>query len=153
MGKLRIVPAKEVMKPERFKAILNILKNAEKGARDSHIFYDLDKEENGAQVRKDFLYVAQKEGIPLSIKKLRKSNSLELIFKPGEKKSGRMSAEVYKKRVLDVLAESKVPMKKGAIIEKGELNGATWNVRITELVENGDVNRKGSRRQAVYSLP
>jgi len=153
MGKLRIVPAKEVMKSERFKTILGILKDAEQGAKDHHIFYDLDKDENGVQVRKDFLYVAQKEGLTLSIKKLRKSNSLELIFKPAETKSGRMPADVYKKRVLEVLTAADGPLKKGEIIERGELNAATWNVRITELVDNGRVNRKGSRRQAVYSLP
>lgn len=153
MGKLRLEPKVKQMGQETYREIRTLLAEAKKAAGDNKLFYDLDTQENGSQVRRDFLYVAQREGIGLSIRQLRKERALSLEFSdaaPAEK--ARITADQYREMVLEILREANRPMKKSEIIEGSGLSVSTWNLRINELVNSGKIKRKGNRRDTTYTI-
>lgn len=153
MGKLRVKSKVKTMDPEHYRKIYETLNEAHGLSSDAHVFYDLDPEEKATEVRKDFLYVANKEGIALKVRRIRGSESLKLIFgeTPGGKAS-RLSPEESRRRILDVLSGAGEPMKKSSILAASGINRGAWNVRIRELIESGDVIREGERRDTVYML-
>ncbi len=153
MGKLKIEPKVKAMDQKKYREISNLLKEAQAGADGNHLYYDLEKNENGGTVAKDLRFVADKEGIPLKVRRLRKTRSLSLEFGGSDRQTERISADDYKKILLNVLSEAKGPMKKADILEKAKnLSAGTWHFRIGELVKDGLVKRKGTRQAAVYTL-
>ena len=61
MGKLRFERKKKAMSPERYQELLGVLKDAVGLSGGADLFYDLDPDEAPAAVRKEFLFVAEKE--------------------------------------------------------------------------------------------
>lgn len=151
MGKLRTVPKIKTLGADRYREFMGILREAHRCAEDSHVFWDLDEDEDGVKAKKDFLYVAQKEDIPLKIRQPRKSRSFQFMFSEPEIKP-RLSADDAKERILDVLKSSSRPMKKGEILSATGISTSSWNMRIRELTDENRVCRKGNRRDTVYLL-
>ena len=148
---LRIEPKAKLFDPKRYDGILDILREAQLLSHDSHVFYDPDKGEELAKTRKDFLYVAGKEGLSLSVRRGRGQQSLQLIFGESATRK-RISAEEARERVLTVLGRSAGTMKKADILSAARISEATWNLRIRELIDNNKVKRIGNRRDTVYTL-
>ena len=148
---LRIEPKTKLFDPKRYEEVQDILREAQLLSHDSFVFYDPDPEEDAARTRKDFLYVAERDGIPLTVRRSRGSGSLQLIF--GEQTARRrISAEEARERILTVLSRSSGSMKKADILAAARISEATWNLRIRELTENNKVKRIGNRRDTVYQL-
>lgn len=153
MGKLRLVSKTKTMDPAKYRSLLEVLREARQAATENKIYWDLEKEEQASQTRKDFLYVAEKEGFNINIRQLRKSRSLIFEFPASTVERTRMSGDVYKKKVLETLKASDGPMKKSDVIKQAGLSATTWHFRIRELLEAGEVLREGTRGEAIYSLP
>jgi len=153
MGKLRLVSKAKTMDPAKYRSILEILREARQAANDNKVYWDLDSDEQASQTRKDFLYVAGKEGININIRQLRKSKSLIFEFPASTVERSRMSGDVYKKKVLETLNAADGPMKKSDVIKQAGLSSTTWHFRIRELLADGEVIREGTRGEAIYSLP
>jgi len=152
MGKLRAEPRKRrLLSKSEYETILSVLNNARKAAKDHYVFWDLDEGEKLNAVKKSFLYVADKEGIDLSIRHVRGTNSLVFGFKKVGG-SGRMSANESRRRILECLKQAEGPLKKSQIIKETGISASTWNIRIKELLKSGDVQRHGDRRDTTYTL-
>ncbi len=153
MGTLRVEPKVKAMDPARYKELRDILLEAFKLSPDSHVFYDLEKDESITVMRRDFGFVAEKEGVSLNVRRARGANTLKLVFSgKAPSKTGRLDPADSRQRILDVLQEAGRPMKKSEILEASGINRGAWNVRIRELVENRDVLRSGERRDTIYTL-
>ena len=152
MGKLRKEPKVKTLDTQKYKEILGILKQAQSLSEDSHVFWDLDKGEDAAQVRKDFQYVAQKEDVPLKIRRLRKKATLQLLFNNTEsvQRRKRISAEEARERILRTLSQAREPMKKSDILHATGISNSTWNLRIKELLDNNEVKKEGDKANTVY---
>ena len=151
MGKLRIVPPKPLLSDQRYREIYMALKEARKAPPGSKIFWDLDKNESPSQGKKDFHYVAEKECIPLRVRRPKNMQSLELI--PGVKDlpGARMPAAEARKRILKALEAG--PLSRSDVIQQASISPSSWNLRISELKEEGKVVMQGEKRNAVYALP
>ncbi len=154
MGSLRTEPkVKSFLSDEEYQSYLKNLKSAQGVANDHNVFFDLEPSENPAKVRKAFVYVAEQEGIPLTVRRLRGKNSLSLSFKAGVKaSSSRMSAEECRQRIITVLKEAEGPMQKSEIIKKTGISPSTWNLRVKELIKEKKVRRQGERRDTKYVI-
>ena len=154
MGKLRKEPkVKPLLSDDAYRDVLNILKDAMGAAKDNYIYYDLEPSEKPSKVRKAFLYVAEKENLPVAIRRERGSNSLCLSFKdPAKALPARMSAEESRQRILKALSTANGPLQKSEIINTTGISPSTWNIRIKELMDKGRVVRTGDRRDTKYSL-
>lgn len=152
MGKLRTEPKVKTLSAEKYREVAEVLREAQRFANDSHIFWDMDESENSAKTKRDFLHVAQKEGIGLKIRQPRKSTTLQLIFAEPEVKT-RLSAGDARERILGVLTGADKPMKKGEILALTGISTSSWNMRIRELISQKKVIRDGNRRDTVYRLP
>lgn len=152
MGKLRIEPKVKEMDPALYKEVKETLINAKNMSVDSRIYYDLDPDEKAQDVRKNFLYVAEREQMSLRVRRQRKEHSLHLVFSE-EGKPERLSTEETRSRILEVLQESGRPMKKAEIMAQTGITPAVWNLRIRELTNEKLVRREGERRDTVYTLP
>lgn len=154
MGKLRKEPKTKPFLNEsefqRYSALLNEAKNA---ATDNHVYYDLEKDEKPSKVRKAFLFVAEKESLPVTIRRERNSGSLVFNFSGGAKSTTtRMSAEESRRRIIQALTTAKKPLQKAEVISSTGISPSTWNIRIKELIRDGKVKRTGDRRDTKYSL-
>lgn len=152
MGKLRLEPKAKTMDPKKYKEILRNLTDAREASQDSKIFWDLDKSEQSSEVRKEFLYVAGKEGLTVSIRQLRKSHSLALDFSGGKDERSRMSKDDYRKKVVKALTQADRPLKKSEVVDNAGISASTWNLRIQELLSACLVEKKGTRSETVYFL-
>lgn len=154
MGNLRIEPKdKPLVSSKEYHDYQKILKDAMGAASGNHIYFDMDGSENPNKLRKVFLHVAKKEGIPLTIRRARGTNSLMFLFKAPEKKApSRMSAEECRTRIMNALSRSNKALQKSEIIGLTGISASTWNVRIKELMVEGKVVRHGDRRDTKYSL-
>lgn len=153
MGTLRVEPKVKSMDPGRYKELREILLEAFKLSPDSHVFYDLEKGESINEMRRDFSFVAEKEGVDLKIRRTHGSDALKLVFSgKAPTKSGRIDPADSRQRIVDVLKEAGRSMKKSEILEASGINRGAWNVRIRELVESGEVARSGERRDTIYTL-
>jgi len=153
MGKLRKEPKTKPFLNEseyqHYSAILNEAKNA---ATDNHVYYDLEKDEKPSKVRKAFLFVAEKESVPVTIRRERNSGSLVFNFSGSAKTTTRMSAEESRRRIIQALSTAKKPLQKAEVISSTGISPSTWNIRIKELIRDGKVRRTGDRRDTKYSL-
>ncbi len=154
MGKLRKEPkAKPFLSEKEYHEYRDILKEARTAASENHVYWDLDRSENANRIRKAFLYIAEKESIPVKIRRVRGRQSLVFSFKETEKSgSTRMSAVESRKRIVNALAASGKPLQKSEIIHVAGISPSTWNIRIKELMGEGKVIRQGDRRDTKYSL-
>lgn len=151
MGKLRTEPKVKTVNTDRYREIAEVLREGTKFAMDSHVYWDLDEDEDMAKAKKDFLYVANREGIGLKVRQPRNSKSLQLTFTEPEVKT-RLSAMDAKERILGVLSHAKGTMKKGEILASTGISTSSWNMRIRELIAEKKVIRDGNRRDTVYRL-
>lgn len=132
-----------------------MLKQAREKAEQHHVYLDCEKGENKAEVKKKLLYVSEKENLPLKVQSLRGKNSLRLTFtSPANKRATRtrMSAEEGKSQILVALKKAKQPLSRKDVLETTDVNAASWNLRIKELVEAGLVKRTGSKRETKYTI-
>ena len=154
MGSLRCEPkVKPFLSDKEYQDCLKVLKDAQGASLESHVFFDMDSNENANKVRKSFLHVAQKEGIPVTIRRERGSQSLSLSFKDaGRSAPSRMSASECRHRIISALSNAKRALQKSEIISITGISPSTWNIRIKELMKAGKVSRHGDRRDTKYSL-
>ncbi|MDJ0835439.1 MAG: winged helix-turn-helix transcriptional regulator [Acidobacteriota bacterium] len=156
MGKLRLEPKIKAMDREHYNMLLETLKEARSATRHARVFWDLEEGENASAVRRDFMHVAQKEKIALTIRRPRGASALELRFDDKgavvDNTPKRIPAEESRNRILKVLEESNGPMRKADIVSASEISSSTWNARIKELMAEGRVKRKGRQREATYTL-
>ncbi len=151
MGTLRLEPKTKPMDPELYSELRAILLEAERASTDSRTYWDLDEEEIPKQVRRDFLHVAEREHISLTVR--RSGSSLELRFAaPQETGPRRISAAEARQRILDALTANGGPLKKSEILDRTGVPGSTWNLRIKELIGDGSVTAQGERRGRQYSV-
>jgi len=151
MGKLRFEPkVKPLVSEKEYQGYKESLLQAQAASLKNFVYWDLDSDENPNKMKKIFLHVAEKEGIPLKIRADRAKNSLRLIFGASAKASGRMPAKDSKKRILDVLSTAGGPLKKSEIVEKAGISTSTWNLRIKDLLASGRVKRVGTGRETRY---
>ena len=151
MGQLRIEPRPGVgVPPEEYKALKAALLEAERVSEESHIFWDLDEEEVPSEAKKALKYVADKEGINVTISQVRGTRTLHFRF--GSRTSTRMSAEESNARIMDYLTKAKGPVKKGQIIKETGVSPSTCHARINDLIKEGRVIRTGQHRRARYTL-
>ena len=157
MGKLRIEPkVKPLLKEEEYEFYKSALQEARRKAPGNRVFWDMDPGENAGKVKKAFLYVAEKEGIDLSVRARRKDNSLILGFnggRPSRKRGKRISAEECTRRIIRVLEKSDHPLNKSQIVSAAGISSSTWNIRVKEMLENGVIAKLGKGRQTTYYLP
>jgi len=157
MGKLRIEPKiKSILDEDQFKFHKTVLHEAKRKAQDNIIFWDLDQGEDIRQTKKAFAWVAEKEGINLTVRAKRGSHTLTLSFKEtsGQKKPGkRISAEECVRRITVALRNSDIPLNKSQIVSAADISSSTWNVRVKEMLANRQIAKKGSGRQTTYYLP
>jgi hypothetical protein len=160
MGKLRIEPkVKPPVTKEEYEYYKKLLSEARSASDSNNVFYDLDDGENPRKVRRALQYVAEAEGLGLSVRANRKDNNLALRFSDGSRGSasrgsvgGRISAAESKERILDTLRSSKNPLKKAEIVSASGVSPSSWNLRIKELLEEKLVQRHGSGRETTYTL-
>ena len=153
MGKLRLEPLEEKMNSELFDQYAELLEEARRAGNENRIYYDLEKGEKPAKVKKDMLYVAEQKKINLSVRRPRGSSTLELIFDGSEEPSGkRMPADEARKRIVDAIKNAGEPVDKATVVAEAGISPGTWNLRIRELVGDGTVVRVGQRREARYKL-
>ena len=154
MGRLRKEPKrKPFLSEDEYREYYGVLTDAKNAATDNHVYFDLEESENANKVRKAFLHVAEKEAIPVVIRRERGSQSLSFAFKEsGKTTPSRMSAQECQNRILNALSSSEQPLQKSEIINSTGISPSTWNIRIKELMDNGKVMRKGDRRDTKYSL-
>ena len=150
MGKLRMEPKVKVFDSALYEQIKQILLEARDAAQDSDIFWDLEESEDAAATKRNFQYVASQEGIELNVRRQRGKNSLTLKFSDSERR-GRIPASEARERIVSLLQRHNGPMKKGEILANTRLSQATWNLRIRELIDSGQVKRTGNRRDTVYT--
>jgi len=154
MGRLRTEPKKKPLlsKPE-YQRIQSVLQEAQRIAKDNHVFWDLDEGERPSKVKKHFLHVARNERIDISIRQVRGAKSLAINFKkPRKTTQTRMSAAESRRRIMKCLQSANQPLKKGQIIKMTGISASTWNIRIKELLNMGKVARHGNRRDTTYTI-
>jgi hypothetical protein len=154
MGKLRFEPkVKPPVDREEYQTYKDILLKALPAAGDNNVYYDLEKGEKLIKVRKALQYIAEREGIDLSVRAKRGENTLSLKFgAPAKSGTGRISAKDSRNRIVSVLSGAKTPMQKSDIIAAAGVSPSTWNLRIKELLDDRTVKRHGTGRQTAYSL-
>ncbi|GAB4232419.1 MAG: hypothetical protein Kow00109_04860 [Acidobacteriota bacterium] len=156
MGKLRIEPkTKPPVTDEEYARYKRLLQDAKKAADDHFVFYDLEPGEKINQVRKALTYVAEREGIRVSLRRVPQANSLRLSFPAeGRAVSGRkrLTAEEAQELILDVLRKAGQPLARGEILARTGISPASWTLRIRELLGAGKVVRQGKGRDSTYSL-
>ncbi|MCB1050773.1 MAG: hypothetical protein H6510_10860 [Acidobacteria bacterium] len=154
MGKLRTEPIhKRIMSEHEYQRISHVLHTAFKAAKDNNIYWDLEEGERASAVRKSFLYVAKKENLNISIRRVRGEHSLAIHFlETKAKPTLRIAAEESRRRIIKLLAQARKPLKKSQIIRETQIAASTWNLRIKELVNAGVVERHGDRRDTTYTL-
>jgi hypothetical protein len=154
MGKLRAEPkVKPFLSEEQYQHYFNKLKEAQNASNENNVYWDLDKNENPNHARKAFLHVAEKENIPVRIRRERGSKSLAFSFKSEGRPTGtRMSSDESRMLILKALGDAKKPMQKSEIIDVTGISPSTWNVRIRELMRDKKVSREGERRDTKYTL-
>ena len=153
MGRLRTEPKhRSFIDTEQYEEYLATLREAQNAADEHYVYWDLDDKEKAAQVKKAFNFVAKKEGIEVMVRQMRGSRTLAFQFKKNKGGgSSRMSADESRRRILKCLRSSDTPLKKNQIIKDTGISPSTWNIRIKELLENGEVKRKGDRRDTTYT--
>lgn len=154
MGQLRTEPkAKSFLSDNEYTSYLDVLSEARTAAGEHHVFWDLEDGENAGKIRRAFMHIAEKEGIPVNIRRARGSRSLHFNFKDSADRVGsRMSAGECQKRIVGALTKANHPMQKSEIIDITGISPSTWNIRIKELVRAGLVVRSGDRRDTKYRL-
>jgi len=152
MGAIRVEPAKEAMPGEEYRKLKNAIVEAWGAIDDYRVFWDLDEGENPNRVKESFKLVAEKEGIPLRIRRVRGQRTLELSFDV-EDSSGPSLTGDTRERILAALAESDAPMSRADIVAVTGISASAWNRRIKELVDEGKVVKLGWRRDSTYRLP
>jgi len=160
MGKLRIEPKnKPPVGREEYAHFKKVLAEAQAAASACNVFYDLEKGESAKSVKKALLFVASEEGILLSVRALRKDNSLALRFGSSGRHTqnssgggGRISAGESRSRILDALRDAGRPLKKSEIVSLTGISASSWNLRIKELLDEGSVNRTETGRATAYKL-
>lgn len=159
MGKLRFEPkVKPLVEGRDYDAYLTTLREAQADSGDNHIYFDLEASEKPKEVKKAFMYVAEKEGISVNITRRRGANTLVFSFKdesgagPVSVGSGRMSADEARDRIMSALRGAGESLQKSEILKATGVSASTWNIRIKELIEKGKVKRDGERRDTRYTL-
>ena len=155
MGQLRSEPkTSSIVTPENYKSLLATLLEAQLMSNDNFVYWDLGPGEQAAVVRREFLHVANAEGISLTVR--RKRNAACLILKFSEVKAiagrTRMTAHESNRRITACLRDAGNPLKKGEIIEVTGVSASTWSLRIRDLMANKTVERVGDRGVAMYRL-
>jgi hypothetical protein len=143
---------KPLVSPEEHKEIAAQLKEAQEKADKHNVFYDVERNQDKASVRKKLLYVAEREDLPLRIRSERKINSLRLTFDTAPQ-TKRMTAPKARSLILKTLRAAKKPLSRQDIIKQTGITGSSWNLRIKELTEEGMIKRIGRRKQTQYRLP
>lgn len=159
MGKLRVETTQDKIGKKRYQELKKTLIKASAIAtsKEVHIFYDLASDEVPKDVHKEFQYVAKIESIDVIVKRVPKRKSLSFVF-PNAKynhtsgKRQRLSAQEAKARILRVLKEAPKPLKKSTIIKQTGISPGTWNLRATQLLNDGLITRQGTRRDTTYSI-
>ena len=154
MGTLRVEPReKSFLSDDEYRNYAHVLREAQKAASGNNVYFDMDDSESPNKVRKALLHIAEKEGIPVAIRRERGTKSLALSFKEsGRGTNSRMSAGECRKRIINALASSRKALQKSEIIGITGISPSTWNIRIKELMDDGRVKRHGDRRDTKYSL-
>lgn len=154
MGTLRKEPkAKPFLDENEYQHYSEILNEAKNAAVDNHVYYDLEDTEKPSRVRKAFLFVAEKENIAVTIRRERNTGSLVFNFSGSPKNpTSRMSAEESRRRIINALSNADKPLQKAEVISTTGISPSTWNIRIKELIKDGQVKRTGDRRDTKYSL-
>ena len=154
MGTLRFEAREsKVLTREQYDENLAVLRQAQQASENHHVFWDLDEDENSSKVKKGFLFVANKVGMEVTIRRVRGANSLAFYFKKGaQTTSSRMSASESRERIIQCLEQAGQPLKKNDIIRETGVSPSTWNIRIKDLLAEGIVQRAGDRRDTAYSL-
>lgn len=153
MGMLRTEPkVKPFLTEKEFQECLKVLSEAQNAATNHHVYWDLETSEDPSRVRKAFLYVAEKEGINVTIRRVRGSQSLTFAFKENNRGTpSRMSASECRNRIMNALNAANKPLQKSEIIAATGISPSTWNIRIKELMSCGEVVRSGDRRDTKYA--
>ena len=153
MGRLRTEPKqKTVVSDSEYRQILTVLQEAQRVAKNNHIFWDLEDGEKASRVKRSFYHVAEREGMSITIRQVRGTKSLALNFKRQKSAaSTRMSAKESRDRIMKCLESARKPLKKSEIIRATGISASTWNIRIKELLKTHKVNRHGDRRDTTYT--
>lgn len=156
MGKLRLEPkTKPPVSEKQYEYYAGVLRDAQDAYVGNNVFYDLDEGESPRKVRKAMLYVGEKEGLDVKVRSARGAKSLVLKFesiKAAPVAGGRTTASDARKRIINVLSASQVPLQKSVVVDRAGISTATWNLRIKELMEDGTVRKVGLGRQTAYTL-
>ena len=154
MGSLRLVPKAKTMDSDRYQELLSILREAQSLSTESHVFYDLDPDEDGTKARKELTHVAEREKIALKIRRPRTESHLVLIFDQTAVVGTRprVPAAETRERIVNVLRHAEGPMPKSEILASAGITGGAWNLRIRELISEGRVIRQGTKQSARYTL-
>lgn len=160
MGKLRIEPKiKPPVTKEEYEYYKKVLAEARSASDANNVFYDLDEGESPRKVRRGLQFVAEAEGLGVSIRSNRKDSNLSLRF-PNESRSpgsrapqgGRIPASESRERILGALRSSKMALKKAEIVSESGVSPSSWNLRIKELLDEKLVQRHGSGRETTYTV-
>jgi predicted transcriptional regulator len=154
MGRLRTEPkVKSFLSDEEYQTYQQVLEDAIDAASENDVYFDLEPHENPAQVRKALMYIAEEEGISVKISRKRGEHSLAFSFKTDNRlgSANRMSADESRRRIMNALKDAGGPLKKSEIIAKTNISSSTWNIRVRELLESGEVTKSGDRRDTTYT--
>ncbi len=157
MGKLRIEPKLKTMDPSTYREYVALLSEARAMAIDSHLFYDLGDDEDKAKTKRDMMYVAEKEGIALTVRSTRGTATLQLVFSGAtssapQQKRRRTSAKEAQSLILEALENQSGPMKRRDILRETGISLPSWNIQIRALLEQKRVSKTGVKSDTVYSL-
>lgn len=110
------------MSEHEYQRISHVLHTAFKAAKDNNIYWDLEEGERASAVRKSFLYVAKKENLNISIRRVRGEHSLAIHFlETKAKPTLRIAAEESRRRIIKLLAQARKPLKRVKLSAKPKL--------------------------------
>ena len=145
---LRIVKPKPLVNEKRYKEIADAFQAIASAESGSSFYWDLGRNEKSPTVKKQLLYVAEKEGITLEIKRMRGESSFKLRI-ISQRKAITKSAANTKKLILKALAKG--PLGKHGIEEAvGEI--PNFNNHVRALIAAGKITKEGDRRNTLYQL-
>lgn len=151
MGTLRTEPKIKSMDEKLYQGYADILRQAQRVALDSHLFYDLEDDERQHIVVKNLLFVAAKEGIGLKVRQPRGQKTVQLFITEQVPRT-RIPGKNARQMILDTLHNAGKPLGKRDILSQTGISTSSWNTQIRDLLACRMVERNGELRKATYIL-
>ncbi len=149
MGILRIQSRKYKLEALVYRQYWLWLHEAMSAQHDNKITWIPDEGESLSEARKAFLFVANREGIDVKVRRVQGENSLALTF-PRPKKVVPLSTEECKRMVLDALVRADKPLSRLTILEETGISGKIWQKLIKQMLDENLVLRIGERIKTAY---